>query len=212
MPRLMPRYDRVLARDFGVAATLVTTLENARVAGTSVNGIKITQRDIEFAYETAYLRMFTVWEDFLENSLIRFLCGYRHSAGQEQLKAGTYYPTIADSRAAILGKNQYLLWHNPTRVIALAQKFLAPGRFDTVLLSAQSQLEHFAAIRHRIAHAQEHARVQFDGASMSLAGRRYPGSRPGRFLRDIVPSSMPPMRRIDDLGASLVSLAEQICK
>ncbi len=31
---------------------------------------------IELIYELAYLRIFVFWEQFLEESLIRYLCGY----------------------------------------------------------------------------------------------------------------------------------------
>ena len=76
-----------------------------------------------------------------------------------------------------------------------------------VIASNLSRLEQFAAIRHRIAHAQEHARIQFDLATMSLAAKRYKGARPGRFLRDW---ESPSRRWLDAIADELKYLSVQI--
>lgn len=210
MPRQVPRYDRVLADKFSVAMSLVAALEALRIAPSGANAISL--RDLEFAYEAAYLRIFITWEDFLEEVLLRFLCGQAHSGGPEKLRvAATYFGKIEDARKALLGGYDYLLWYDPTKAASRAGKFLAVSRYENVLLSAKSQLEHFAIIRHRIAHAQHHARIQFDNTTMLLAGKRYRASRPGRFLRDKVLVSGVPHRRLYDIADTLTKLAEQIC-
>lgn len=70
-------------------------------------------------------------------------------------------------------------------------------------------LEHLAAIRHRIAHDQKDARTNFDTASSAIAGRTYPGARPGKFLRDTDRSS-PPRRWLEVTTDDLVNLARQM--
>lgn len=72
----------------------------------------------------------------------------------------------------------------------------------------QGRIETYASIRHRIAHA--HGGTEFDLATMSLAGKRYRGSRPGRFLRDWVRYTQIPMRWIDVILMDFRGLAFQI--
>src|SRR6185312_8598146 len=102
-------------------------------------------------------------------------------------------------------------WHNPKHVITRAQQFLSGSRYELTIASTQSRLELISAIRHRIAHSQKHTELKFDQATMTLSGKRYPKSRPGRFLRDTVPGSNPPVRWIAKLSQELASLSYQIC-
>ena len=164
---------------------------------------------LEFAYELAYLRVFTAWEDFLEESFLRYMCGYEARHGQEQLIAGgTYNADLAKARTNLYRSRRYILWHNPGNVISRAQTYFQRSKHEIVLASMQGRIEHYAAIRHRVVHA--HAEVNFDLATMALAGRRFRGSRPGRFLRAAVPHSTTPMRWIDQIVLDFRGLAHQI--
>jgi hypothetical protein len=102
---------------------------------------------------------------------------------------------------------QYRLWHNPTQIIARCHGFIVNGYHETVVSSNLARLNHFAAIRHRIAHAQSHARAQFDHATMNLAAKRYKGGRPGKFLRDW---ESPSRRWLEGIADELKHLANQI--
>lgn len=212
MPRLLPHFDHQFAHDVAAALNLISRIEtlNAFSQGQAIDRLSIG--NVELSYELAFLRIFLAWELFLEDSLLRLLCGYRHSGGQEPLQPNrTYFRTLGDAERAILGGQQYKLWHNPGHVISRAQTYLQNSRYEIIIASAQARLAHFAAVRHRIAHAQSHAARQFDQATMSLAGRRYPASRPGRFLRDRIPLTQPPTRWIDAISSELVGLSRQIC-
>ncbi|MBY5592056.1 hypothetical protein HFO49_32310 [Rhizobium leguminosarum] len=168
--------------------------------------------DIELAYELAFLRVFMAWEVLLEGAFLRFMCGFMHSNGQEPLAAGkAYQPTISDAETYLLNGRQYLLWHNPTHVINRAGGFFSNSRFELILASAQHRVEHFATVRHRIAHSQKDAAAKFDTVSMLLAGKRYMGSRPGRFLRDWQVGINPPQRWFASICLELESLSHQIC-
>ena len=109
---------------------------------------------------------------------------------------------------ALYGNRSYLLWHNPEAVINRASKFFDQSRCEVVISSMKGRIEHFAAIRHRIAHA--HASSGFDQATVAIAGRRYPAARPGVFLRDWAPHSPVPMRWIEVIVMELRGLAFQI--
>jgi hypothetical protein len=212
MPRNLPRYDQELAGSISLAKSFTEHIEQMRIGAVTGPRAIVKMSDVEFSYELAFLRIFLAWEVLLENVLLRLMCGYQHSGGQEALRSGRrYYKTIMDAETAVLGGRLYKLWHNPRHVIERAEAFLNRSRFEAVLKSAESSLTHYASVRHRIAHSQKHAQREFDRATMSLAGKRYQGSRPGRFLRDWVATSNPPKRWISATSDELQGLAQQLC-
>jgi hypothetical protein len=209
MPRQMPNMARAFADSATIAMDFARGVESARMQLSVVEArqhLPVTR--IELAYELAYLRMFTAWEDFLEQSLLRYMCGYVALHGQEQPVGGHYCATLSAAKATLYGHQHYLLWHNPNTVTNRAARVLHQSRHETVLASIQGRMEHFAAIRHRIAHA--HASSEFDAATMALAGKRYRGSRPGRFLRDWAPHAPVPTRWMDMIAVEFQGLAFQI--
>jgi len=178
-----------------------------------------TERDLyparlEYLYELTYLRIFVAWEHFLEQAFLRYLCGYASKVGAAVPATGTtFQATLATAEVAVLAGRDYVLWHNPNAVTLRAQKFFASSPIETVVRSNSARLEHFAAIRHRVTHAQSDARKKFDLATMALVGKRYRGSRAGAFLRDLDPTvspPQPPQRWVDQLGRELQNLAAQI--
>lgn len=215
MPRALPPLANHFATEIAKAEHLVRRLEAAHVTLSSLGKAhpQIGLTSIELSYELAFLRIFLAWEIFLEQTFLRLLCGYAPLGGvQEQLLPGiTYSRNIAAAETMVLGGRNFRLWYNPAHLIGRARGYFANGNFEFVISSNQSALEELAAIRHRIAHAQEHARQEFDDATMSLASRRYPGSRPGRFLRDWRRNSVPPSRWLSSISADLLGLARQIC-
>lgn len=212
MPRQMPDLARGFSSEINAAVELTRAAEEARVFLTGF----VDKRSllhvgrIELLYELAFLRLFNAWEQFLEETFVRYLCGYQASHGQDMLATGTYYHTLTNARSAVLGGRDYVLWHNPQKVINRSRHWFVSARHELVIASTVGRLEYFAAIRHRIAHAQRHAKQQFDVATTGLIGRRYRGGRPGRFLRDWVPDASPPERWLARIGAELRGLAYQI--
>jgi hypothetical protein len=212
MPRPLPRYDQKLANSIAFAMDYTIRIEHARVAGAVGGASRVTIGDLEFSYELAFLRIFLAWEVLLENALLRFISGYRHSGGLEPLKAGlVYYPSLAMAERALLGGRRFQLWHDPAQVMVRARRFLIGSRYELILASAQGRVEQLACVRHRIAHSQRDAQVRFDAVTMALAARRYRGSRPGRFLRDRTMMGGQSVRWISVISSDLESLAHQIC-
>lgn len=208
----MPHYVTHLAGRFHLEVTkaleLIDAAENVRASNPDVQA----RRDfsiprLELIYELAYLRVFVFWEQFLEESLVRYLCGYMNAHGRQVLTAGSYERRIEDARNRLLGSNNYILWHNPQTVINRARGYVASGLHETIVQSNLVDLQHFANIRHRIAHEQADARRKFDTASMSLCGRRFQGARPGKLLRQ---KYSPTSRWIEKIGNDLHNLAKQI--
>lgn len=213
MPRPMPPLADEVSKRVGeslalAAAADLTLAESRRHAALRA---RWTVNRVETLYEIAYLRVFIQWELFLEAALLRYLCGYITKAGVPVPVPGkSVFPTLSAAQTAMYGSNDYLLWHNPDNVIARAQKFVAKSHFENVVLSSKPRIEHFANVRHRITHGQADARKKFDLATMVLAGRRYRGARPGRFLRDWDTSVTPNRRWLDVVCSEIASLAVQI--
>lgn len=215
MARLLPALADNFAFEVAKAEELVSRLEMANITlATSLGrNHQIGLTSLELSYELAFLRVFLAWEIFLEEVFLRLLCGYAPRGGvREPLQPGvSYCRTITDAELVVLGGQHYKLWHNPLHIVGRARSFFQGGHFELVIASNQASLHDFARIRHRVAHAQKHAKREFDVVTMSMASRRYPASRPGRFLRDWRRHVVPPARHFSAITSDLLGLARQIC-
>jgi hypothetical protein len=202
-----------------LASDVVGAGELVRI-GTGLIGRRAwTQTRIEALYELAFMRLFADWESLLEDVFHRCLCGFAPRAGRETLvpglvPAGTHFRKVADAEAAVLNGQAYVLWHNPARLIGRCQRFFRsgaayPNTIENVISSNLTRLQHLGAIRHRVVHNQSDARTNFDAACLTIAGRTFPKSRPGKLLREF-DASTPPRRWLDVFSAELVGLASQM--
>lgn len=221
MPRRMPRFDLHFAAEAKIASEIVLAGERARTI-VGATGDDWTLKRLEFLYEFAYLRVFAAWEATLEAIFLRSLCGYASRAGQETLVAGAYYRSVDDAEAAVLAAEghgrvrTYLLWHNSTQIINRCNRHIVSGPppalaiQEAVIASQFAHLDALAAIRHRIVHDQWDAKTKFDTVARALAGRTYPASRPGKFLRDTDIHSNPRRKSLDTAIAELTGLVGQM--
>ena len=212
MSRRMPDLAGELSERFDSSLRLPESLEQLR------SGFRLGSREasllhqsrLDAAYEAAYLRIFVAWEDFLESTFVRFLCGYTTATHHVASLLVAKPSDLTAATSVMLTGQAYFLWHNPIRVIKRSKLLFTLGRHETVFLSAQSRLEHFGAVRHRIAHGQADAMSKFDTATMTLCGKRYRGSNPASFLRDWDISASPNARWIEIIAKELHALAVQI--
>lgn len=135
-------------------------------------------------YEAAYLIVFSAWENFLEQSFLRFLCGYSSSGRRHSPVSGRRFSgNIAAAHETVLSGRKYILWHNPNFVIERSKKYFVSGPHEYVLSSALSDIENFASIRHFVAHRNIDTSLKFQKAATDLTGAPIVGGRPGRLLR-----------------------------
>lgn len=213
MPRQMPPLRAAFHRQVAEAMRLAEIGEIARAQASAGSQIRrqLHPGRVQLLYELAFLRMFLAWEAFLEQAFLRYLCGYASRHGTAVPQAGVSLSrTLADAEATVLRGRNFVLWHSPSQVLGRCQQMFGSCPIETVVRSSTARLEAFAAVRHRIVHAQEDARLKFDAATMAIAGRRYRGSRPGAFLRDRDSRDMPPVPWLEQLGQELQGLATQI--
>jgi hypothetical protein len=209
----MPDFGRDLNEKIAASIQLPITFERLRtLARPGTDQYRLLHRaKIEAAYEMAFLRIFIAWEDALEQSFIRYLAGYSNSIGP--LTPATtivFHKKITTAEAYLYGGRDFLLWHNTTKVIQRSQRFFNLGLHELIFQSNSARLNDFAAIRHRIAHGQDDSKNKFNQATMTIAGKRYLGSRPGPFLRDWDRSATPNRRWIETISNEFVGLIRQI--
>lgn len=213
MARRMPAFHNALAAASQEALGIVAAGELSRTSHPKEWHV----RRLEALYELAFLRIFGAWEMYLEAVFLRSLCGYESSAGQETLQGTlSHFPNLLAAEAAMLGGQQFKLWHNPGIVVKRCQGFIksnapgCPALQETTISSNLTYLGNLAAIRHRIAHTQNDAKTNFDNACTAIAARTYRGARPGRLLRDWDKSATPHCRWISTFERSLVGLLGQM--
>jgi hypothetical protein len=211
MPRIMPRLDRVFDAEADRAVALARAGEAIRLSALpgTLAYRELHWGRVEDLYELACLRVFIRWEMLLEESFIRYMCGYQSRKGQMIMSGGVpYYRTLGDAMAAMVGPppKTYALWYKPAQVIARARKHFTGGVHEAVIAAAKPELDAFAAIRNRVAHGQEDAKSKFDTATMDLNGKRYAESRAGRFLREWDTGVFPNVRWLDSIAAKLKDL------
>ncbi len=211
MGRRMPDFVGTFKQRAAEATALVEGIELVRAHLTSFPKLRseLGVHRIEYVYELAYLRTFGYWESFLEDSLIRYLCGYECSSGSEK-PVVAFEKSLNAAEKQLAGSKSYLLWHNPNEVISRAKKYLTSSKHELVLSSNLSRLEYFARVRHRIAHRNKDARTKFEGSCIALCGKRFRGARAGAFLRDWNSASPKPERWFTVITNELTNLAEQL--
>lgn len=218
MPRAMPALAAEFARDArqSVAIGHLAELALLDLPRASAARAELTPLRVAALYEVAFIRLFVRWEVFLEQSFLRLICGYAMPTNGQRMDGMPYslvasrLPTLTAANGAVLGGQDFVSWARPDPVITRSRAFVSDGPHEAVLGSVRARLRWFADIRNRVAHSSEHARRQFDVATVSLAGRRYPAGTPGRFLRDWTPGISPPERWLASIGSELTNLAEQI--
>ena len=208
MPPLDSEFGRLVDRAVGLAQA-GEVLFNAYPTSSLVRE-ELTLHRLEALYEMAFLRIFLSWESFLEESFLRYLCGYNTKTGITPSLTGPSAKTLSDASLTLLDGAPFISWTRPNAIVTRCQKFVTSGSHENVILSSTARLNDFADVRNRIAHRSTFARDAFEDATTRLAGRRYRGNSAGRFLRDAVPTSAPQERWLNSIGTELKNLSSQI--
>lgn len=212
MPRRMPDLTAALWNEAMEALSLPEAGEVIRTHLSVEPALRhqLSIHRLQLMYEMAFLKVFTAWEVFLEETFIRYMCGYASSVGQQAPRSGAFVASLPDARRTLLSGQRYLLWHAPAKIQARSQRFFINGLHESVIASNQSRMEWFASVRHYIAHKHDDAHQNFDLACMSLSGRRFRSSRPGAFLREKTSVNGIQLRWLEAISNEFVNLANQI--
>lgn len=207
----MPDFATRLAGSFAEAIDVANMAERIRVhpdAGIHVRA-ELSVHRVHLIYELAYLRIFNYWEAFLEEVLLRYMCGYTFNGVAEQ-PVNALFPNVSAARSHLYGNRSYILWHDPNRAVQRANANLQNSRYATVIQPSILFLQQYADVRNRIAHDQDDAVKKFDATTTALVGARFPGSRPGIFLRLSTQFNNSPVKWLERISSELSGLASQL--
>jgi hypothetical protein len=142
-------------------------------------------RTVEMLAGLQLLRLYLVWEEFVESVFLRYICGCTSPSGFCPFLLCTRESNLVGATKTVFGKYKYLGW-GPSDTIARAQIYFQGGEpFSIAIGSAQRELEAIYTIRNRFAHRSEYAQDQFRRLVRSELGYNPPGMTPGRFLLSI---------------------------
>ena len=136
MARPLPLLSDNFAADFGHLVSFANRLEHNHVELTAPRS-GLTLGGLELAYQLVNLKIFLLWEGYVEDIFYRLLCGQISNGGREPLKHGTNYCRSQDkARILVLGQQDYRLWHNPTALVKRSDLYFDPhsSYFRSVIL------------------------------------------------------------------------------
>lgn len=150
---------------------------------------RIGSRQMEDLAAFALLRVHLAWEDFLENTFLRYMCGARAGSGMTPALLRARQATLSGAMLELLDGDRYLLWSYSDAVTRAGRYFDRGDPYSTPLAAIRSSLEAIPTIRNAIAHRSQAARARFRQLVIAERGYMPRGMTPGRFLLDGSPKS-----------------------
>jgi hypothetical protein len=159
--------------------------------------------------EVAFLRAFTGWEIFLEETFLLYLMGHQPAKGQPPHRYGFPPDREAASEWCTEGR-EYAKW-NVNDVRRRADRWFRHGRpFTPALQGQQSRLDQLITIRNAIAHESSAARGKFEALVRNELQALPPNTTVGSFLIITKPNSNPPMSFMEFYLGEVKRVAENI--
>lgn len=148
----------------------------------------LSQRQKVVIVELGFLQLFLAWEDFLEHSFVRYMCGARTISGYAPVRY-VQPPTMRDAQSMILQLGRpYADWTNVEDVIALAKLYFKNGEpYESALRPLRADLGHMTVIRNSVAHRSEKSRLKLEDVTRGLIGYVPRALTAGVLLKRTVP-------------------------
>jgi hypothetical protein len=162
---------------------LFDSLEFYRI-GPNNRPYRIHVREKELLAGLCLFRIYLAWEEFLEGTFCRYMCGAQTSSGYAPGLVGPRESTINSAILTILSGRSYLTWgENATRNRA-SSVFLNGDPYATAISAISGKLKEIVTVRNRIAHRSDFAKQEFRNTVIIYRGYVPTGYSPGRFLLD----------------------------
>ncbi len=166
------------------------------------------QPQVDLIFELAFLKIFIAWEQFLEDTFARYMCGASSLSGRKPTRNATAR-YLDRALSIIYGGQPYADWTSVDVVVERANRFFDRGEpYATPLQSATTELRNMKKIRNHIVHHSKKSREDFNRLLVSVYGFRPQGMTAGRFLRRSL--STHGRQRIQEYAEMLESLARMI--
>lgn len=154
----------------------------------------------------AFLAMIASWEEFLEGTFVRYVCGARSMMRRRPpLKFGPA-ATLEDAYAVVSGQQKfdpsrrYLNWSAEDTLRRASLFFVSGSPFSDALLPRKVALEDANVIRNRVAHSSQKARGAFREVAARLLGAKLPRAF---AVGDLLLERVPPACKCDYSGGTL---------
>ncbi len=159
--------------------------------------------------EMAFLRAFTSWESFLEETFLLYLLGHRPPNGSMPKRFG--FPQTPDSAVEWCSDGKpYAKWHIED-VQRRANRWFKDGKpFTPALQGQQARLKQLVTIRNAIAHQSQSVRDKFENLVRAELGAVPPNTTVGGFLMMTKPNSTPPISFLEFYVAEILRAAQNI--
>lgn len=134
--------------------------------------------------EMAFLGMFLAWEEFLEATFVRYMCG---AATKTSYQPTVYVMPLTLDHALkffIVKPRDYVEWSSGQQVMERAEMVFRDGEpYRSALRPSLTDLDDMRQIRNAIAHRSGISWKKFETAVRRILGSRPRGLSPGMFLR-----------------------------
>ena len=159
--------------------------------------------------EMAFLRAFTSWEIFLEETFVLYLLGHRPPKGAPPRRYG--FPPTQDAAMEWCTEGRpYAKW-NASDVTRRANRWFKDGKpYTPVLQGYQARLDQLVTIRNAIAHESSSAKAKFETLVRTELGALPTGVTVGSFLIMTKPASTPPVSFMEYYLAQIEGVALNI--
>lgn len=150
-----------------------------------VKRLGLPRVQLEIIAELAFLRVFMAWENFLEESFVRYLVGGASPSGYRP-KSFVHPPTLDVARKLMRGEREYVKWNSSSAIIARSGIYFDDGApYKTALQGITAELDAMNIIRNRITHKSLFSTNKFKVFVRIEFGHGINGMTPGRLLLTI---------------------------
>lgn len=132
-------------------------------------------------YEIAFLKVFTAWEEFLEDAFVAYLTG----AKTKRFKPNVYLRKISKEHALriLCGTLNYPDWTKIEDVYKLAQLYFVDGEpFLQPLQEIEIKFNEIKKVRNAIVHISRNSKEKFIGLAIARSPVYQRNMTPGEFL------------------------------
>lgn len=159
--------------------------------------------------EVAFLRAFTSWEVFLEETFLLYLLGHRPPKGAAPRRYG-FPPSREAAVEWCTDGRDYAKW-NVSDVQRRADRWFRRGKpFTPALQRQRSRLDQLVTIRNAIAHESSSARSKFEALVRNELGALPANTTVGSFLMTTKPNSNPPISFMEFYVGEIHRIAQNI--
>lgn len=171
---------------------------------------RISQKDVNLVVELSFLKIFLAWEQFLENSFLRYMLGGETARGFKPKRC--VFPYNLDHALKIVSEGKdYPKWETPSDVIRKSDLFFRDGKpFKDSLYPIIGKLNDMQTIRNSIVHMSSNSQEKFKSLVRNEMNYAPKNISPGRFLLSNKTSLNPPVTYFQFYSDILMSTSKKI--